>query len=67
MSSRKVRVKKLSIKTTLPVIREDQIDPSEYDALTTDIHIATGVEQTEENVRPPLSLPNVSDITCRDT
>ncbi|KAM4056047.1 enhancer of polycomb-like domain-containing protein [Hirsutella rhossiliensis] len=49
MSSRKVRVKKLSIKTTLPVLREDQIDPSEYEALTTDIQIATGVEQAEEN------------------
>ncbi|PHH62164.1 hypothetical protein CDD81_7358 [Ophiocordyceps australis] len=49
MSSRKVRVKKLSIKTTLPVLREDQIDPSEYEALTTDSLIATGVEQAEEN------------------
>ncbi|KPM38359.1 Enhancer of polycomb-like protein 1 [Neonectria ditissima] len=49
MSSRKVRVKKLSVKTTLPVIREDQIDPSEYEALTTENQIATGVEQAEEN------------------
>lgn len=50
MSSRKVRVKKLSVKTTLPVLREDQIDPSEYEALTTETLIATGVEQAEENV-----------------
>ncbi|PFH59096.1 hypothetical protein XA68_12811 [Ophiocordyceps unilateralis] len=49
MSSRKVRVKKLSVKTTLPVLREDQIDPSEYGALTTESQIATGVEQAEEN------------------
>ena len=59
MSSRKVRVKKLSVKTVLPVLREDQIDPSEYEALTTDNLIATGVEQAEENVSfldplPPL-------------
>jgi enhancer of polycomb-like protein len=50
MSSRKVRVKKLSVKTALPVLREDQIDPSEYEALTTETQIATGVEQAEENV-----------------
>ncbi|KAJ4250583.1 Enhancer of polycomb-like protein 1 [Fusarium torreyae] len=49
MSSRKVRVKKLNVKTTLPVLREDQIDPNEYEALTTDNQIATGVEQAEEN------------------
>ena len=54
MSSRKVRVKKLSVKTVLPVLREDQIDPSEYEALTTDNLIATGVEQAEENVSPAL-------------
>ncbi|QUC18897.1 uncharacterized protein UV8b_03138 [Ustilaginoidea virens] len=48
MSSRKVRVKKLSVKTALPVLREDQIDPSEYEALTTENQIATGVEHAEE-------------------
>ncbi|KAI5461134.1 enhancer of polycomb-like-domain-containing protein, partial [Mariannaea sp. PMI_226] len=48
MSSRKVRVKKLNIKTPLPVLREDQIDPSEYEALTTENQIATGVESAEE-------------------
>ena len=60
MSSRKVRVKKLSIKTALPVLREDQIDPSEYEALTTETQIATGVDQAEENVsnssRSPIAL-----------
>ena len=66
MSSRKVRVKKLSVKTALPVLREDQIDPSEYDALTTENQIATGVEQAEENVSvlQPLSPPY---ITCTIT
>ncbi|KAG6012276.1 Enhancer of polycomb-like protein 1 [Claviceps pusilla] len=55
MSSRKVRVKKLSVKTALPVLREDQIDPSEYEALTTDIQIATGVEHAEEKVNTGVS------------
>lgn len=50
MSSRKVRVKKLSVKTALPVLREDQIDPSEYEALAPDTQIATGVDQAEEKV-----------------
>jgi enhancer of polycomb-like protein len=48
MSSRKVRVKKLSVKTPLPVLREDQIDPSEYEALSSDNQISTGVEHAEE-------------------
>lgn len=49
MATRKVRYKKLNIKTALPVLREDQVDPSEYEALTTETQIATGVEQAEEN------------------
>ncbi|PTB62823.1 hypothetical protein BBK36DRAFT_1183581 [Trichoderma citrinoviride] len=49
MSSRKVRVKKLTVKTLLPVLREDQIDASEYESLLTESQIATGVDQTEEN------------------
>ncbi|KAI1823355.1 EPL1-like protein [Xylaria intraflava] len=49
MTTRKVRYKKLNIKTPLPVLREHQIDPSEYEALTTESQIATGVEQAEEN------------------
>jgi len=50
MATRKVRYKKLSVKTPLPVLREDQIDPSEYESLTNEAHIATGVESAEENV-----------------
>lgn len=52
MSSRKVRVKKLSVKTALPVLREDQIDATEYETITTESQIATGVEHAEEKVRP---------------
>ncbi|KAL2753875.1 hypothetical protein ACRALDRAFT_1062853 [Sodiomyces alcalophilus JCM 7366] len=48
MSTRKVRVKKLNVKTPLPVLREDDIDPSEYESLTTESQIATGVEAAEE-------------------
>ena len=50
MATRKVRYKKLNTKTLLPVLREDQIDPNEYESLTTEQQIATGVEQAEENV-----------------
>lgn len=57
MSSRKVRVKKLTVKTTLPVLREDQIDATEYESLLTESQIATGVDQTEENVSP---FPSIS-------
>ncbi|CAJ2507496.1 Uu.00g086820.m01.CDS01 [Anthostomella pinea] len=49
MTTRKVRYKKLNTKTPLPVLREDQIDPTEYESLTTESQIATGVEQAEEN------------------
>ncbi|KAK0720349.1 enhancer of polycomb-like-domain-containing protein [Lasiosphaeris hirsuta] len=49
MATRKVRYKKLSVKTPLPVLREDQIDPTEYESLTNESQIATGVEQAEEN------------------
>ncbi|WYZ38967.1 hypothetical protein EsH8_III_000881 [Colletotrichum jinshuiense] len=48
MSTRKVRVKKLSVKTLLPVFREDDIDAAEYESLTTETQIATGVEAAEE-------------------
>ena len=50
MATRKVRYKKLSPKTALSVLREDQIDPSEYESLQNESQIATGVEQAEENV-----------------
>lgn len=66
MSSRKVRVKKLSVKTTLPVLREDQIDPTEYEALTTENLIATGVEQAEENVSISASRRVISRVYSRD-
>ncbi|KAL1878082.1 hypothetical protein VTK73DRAFT_8133 [Phialemonium thermophilum] len=49
MATRKVRYKKLNIKTPLPVLREGQIDPSEYESLATETQIATGVDQAEEN------------------
>ncbi|KAK3370167.1 enhancer of polycomb-like-domain-containing protein [Podospora didyma] len=49
MATRKVRYKKLSVKTPLPVLREDQIDPTEYESLTNEAQISTGVEQAEEN------------------
>lgn len=48
MSTRKVRVKKLSVKTPLPILREGDIDKSEYEALTTETQISTGVEAAEE-------------------
>ena len=51
MATRKVRYKKLHVKTPLPVLREDQVDPSEYESLTSENQIQTGVEQAEENVR----------------
>ncbi|TPX15156.1 uncharacterized protein E0L32_004714 [Thyridium curvatum] len=49
MATRKVRYKKLNIKTPLQVLREDQVDPTEYESLSTETQIATGVEQAEEN------------------
>jgi hypothetical protein len=62
---RKVRVKKLSVKTALPVLRENEIDASEYEALTTENQIATGVEQAEENVSLFLSSSRI--VTCTYT
>ncbi|KAH6626844.1 enhancer of polycomb-like-domain-containing protein [Chaetomium sp. MPI-SDFR-AT-0129] len=49
MATRKVRYKKLSVKTPLGVLRENQIDREEYESLTNEAQIATGVEQAEEN------------------
>lgn len=48
MSTRKVRVKKLSVKTPLPILREDDIDKADFEALTTENSISTGVEAAEE-------------------
>lgn len=56
MTTRKVRYKKLNVKTALPVLREGQIDPSEYESLTIENQIATGVEQAEENVSSNLAF-----------
>ncbi|KAJ4302123.1 Enhancer of polycomb-like protein 1 [Collariella sp. IMI 366227] len=53
MATRKVRYKKLSVKTPLSVLREDQIDPTEYESLTNEAQIQTGVEQAEENIPVP--------------
>ncbi|KAK3327903.1 EPL1-like protein [Cercophora scortea] len=49
MATRKVRYKKLSVKTPLTVLREDQIDPTEYESLTNEGQISTGVDHAEEN------------------
>ncbi|OTB05763.1 hypothetical protein M426DRAFT_124456 [Hypoxylon sp. CI-4A] len=49
MSTRKVRYKKLNTKTLLPVLRESEVDSNEYESMTNDSQIATGVEQAEEN------------------
>ncbi|KAB5550995.1 EPL1-like protein [Coniochaeta sp. 2T2.1] len=49
MATRKVRYKKLNVKTPLPVLREGELDSTEYEAITAETHIATGVEQAEEN------------------
>jgi hypothetical protein len=65
MATRKVRYKKLSVKTLLTVLREDQIDPTEYESLTSEAQIATGVEQAEENVSR--SLPADASVTCQCT
>lgn len=51
MATRKVRVKKLNPKLPLDVLTEDEIDPSEYAALTQELSIATGVDAAEEKVR----------------
>ncbi|KAK6072913.1 Enhancer of polycomb-like protein 1 [Seiridium cupressi] len=47
MISRKVRIKKLNPKTALQVLIEGQIDPSEYESLTTDISSTAGVDTGE--------------------
>jgi hypothetical protein len=50
MSSRKIRVKKLNHRTILPILLESQIDASEYESLTTDVQLASGVEANEADV-----------------
>jgi len=51
MASMRKRWRKLNSKTALSVLREDEIDPNDYESLTTETQIATGVEQAEEQVR----------------
>lgn len=51
MATRKVRVKKLNPKLPLDVLTEDEIDASEYAALTQELSVATGVDAAEEKVR----------------
>lgn len=46
---RKVRIKKLNAKTILPILLEGQINPEEYESLTTDISSTAGVDQGESN------------------
>lgn len=48
---RKVRIKKLNPKQPLDVLKEEDIDASEYHSLTQELSVATGVDQGEENVR----------------
>ncbi len=66
MATRKVRYKKLSPKTILPILRADQADPSEYELLTNEGEIATGVEAGEQSVSFLLSpKPDISrDLPC---
>ncbi|TLD24979.1 hypothetical protein PspLS_05770 [Pyricularia sp. CBS 133598] len=48
MATRKVRYKKLNVKTPLPVLLFSEIDSNEYEALKNE-QIQTGVESAEEN------------------
>lgn len=54
MAPRTVRVKKLNVKLGLDVLTEDEIDASEYQAITQDLQVATGVDAAEEGVRTPM-------------
>jgi hypothetical protein len=54
MLRKPLRYKKLNTKTTLPVLREDEIDPNEYESLTTE-QIATGVDAAEADVSDSLT------------
>lgn len=60
MSSRKVRVKKLNHKTPLSILRENEIEASEYESLTQELSVATGVEQAEEGVSLTSRDPHVT-------
>lgn len=49
MATRKVRVKKLNVKQPLSILKEEEIDRTEYEHLTQELQVATGVEAGEEN------------------
>lgn len=59
------RIKRLGPRSLLQVLREDQVDPSDYEAITSETQIATGVEQVEEKVGAPQAPGGwVSALTC---
>jgi enhancer of polycomb-like protein len=45
-----VRIKKLSRSAGQQILREDQIDSTEYDSLQDQYKVETGVEKSEESV-----------------
>ena len=49
-AQRVVRQRKLNKSTPQTVLREEQIESSEYDSLQNQYHVETGVERSEENV-----------------
>jgi enhancer of polycomb-like protein len=65
MATRKVRYKKLGVKTLLPILREDELDSAEYEAITTETQLATGVEQAEENVSLSPTSPGLQAYHVR--
>lgn len=50
-NGRIVRIKKLSRSAGQQILREDQIDSTEYDSLQDQYKVETGVEKSEESVR----------------
>lgn len=63
MATRKVRVKKLNTKQPLDVLIESEIDANEYQSLTQELSIATGVDQAEENVRTKSRAYHVTPLS----
>ena len=49
-NGRIVRIKKLSRSAGQQILREDQIDSTEYDSLQDQYKVETGVEKSEESV-----------------
>jgi enhancer of polycomb-like protein len=52
---RQVRVKKLSRTAGQSVLREDQLDSTEYHSLQANYNVETGVEKSEEKARDQCS------------